>query len=300
MDVKVPGMVHGRMIRPAIAGAVPVKVDESSIKDIPSAKVVLDKGFLGVVADREWEWDAIKAARLLKVEWSNASPPFPDQATLYDHIRKAPTRKREVGKQAGNVDDAFKTAARVIEAEYEWPFQSHARMGPGCALVEIKDGHVTCWTGTQKAHFVQTGLANILQMPQENVHVIWTTGPGSYGRSDADDCAADAAILAKAVGKPVRLQYMRDQGTAWDPKAPASIHRVRAALDASGNVIAYDFLSKGFSRIDVDTNGSQPKDTLAGQTARRRAEVRRRLRRARRLLRLCQQAHRLGDDRAAP
>jgi nicotinate dehydrogenase subunit B len=264
MDIRVPGMAHGRMIRPAIAGAVPVQVDESSIKDIPSAKVVWDKGFLGVVADKEW--DAIKAARQLKVEWSDASPPFPDQAALYDHIRQAPTRKRDVGKQAGNVDDAFKGAARVIEAEYEWPFQSHARMGPGCALVEIKDGRVTCWTGTQKSHFVQTGLANILQMPQQNVRVIWTTGPGSYGRSDADDCAADAAVLAKAVGKPVRVQYMRDQGTAWDPKAPASIHRVRAAIDGAGNVIAYDFLSKGFSRIDVDTNGSQPKDTLAGQT----------------------------------
>ena len=262
-DVKVPGMVHGRMIRPLIAGAVPVSVDDSSIKDMPSAKVVWDKGFLGVVADKEW--DAIKAARQLNVEWSQATPPFPEQAALYDHIRNAPTRKREVGKEAGNVDDAFKTAARVIEAEYEWPFQSHARMGPGCALVEIKDGSVTCWTGTQKAHFVQTGLAAILGIPQDNVHVIWTTGPGSYGRSDADDAAMDAAVLAKAVGKPVRLQYMRDQGTAWDPKAPASIHHARAALDASGNVIAYDFLSKGFSRVDVDTNGSQPKDTLAGQ-----------------------------------
>ncbi len=264
MDVKVPGMVHGRMIRPAVAGAVPVKIDEASIKDIPSAKVVWDKGFLGVVADKEWH--AIKAARQLKVEWSQTAPPFPDQATLYDHIRKAPTRKREVGKEAGNVEDAFKGAARVIEAEYEWPFQSHARMGPGCALVEIKDGRVTCWSGTQKAHFVQTGLAATLGMPQDNVHVIWTTGPGSYGRSDADDAAMDAAVLAKAVGKPVRLQYMRDQGTAWDPKAPASIHRARAALDAQGNVIAYDFLSKGFSRVDVDSNGSQPKDTLAGQS----------------------------------
>ena len=263
MDVKVPGMVHGRMIRPPVAGAVPVKVDDSSIKDIPSAKVVWDKGFLGVVADREW--NAIKAARQLKVEWSQAAPPFPDQATLYDHIRKAPTRKREAGKEAGNVDDAFNGAARVITAEYEWPFQSHARMGPGCALVEIKDGRVTCWTGTQKAHFVQAGLAATLAVPVDNVRVIWTTGPGSYGRSDADDCAMDAAVLAKAVGKPVRLQYMRDEGTGWDPKAPASIHQARAALDASGNVIAYDYLSRGFSRIDVNTNGSEPKDTLAGQ-----------------------------------
>ncbi|MGB6535236.1 MAG: molybdopterin cofactor-binding domain-containing protein [Xanthobacteraceae bacterium] len=263
-DVKLPGMMHGRMIRPAIAGAVPVKVDESSIADIPSAKVVWDKGFLGVVAEREW--DAIKASRQLKVEWSEAAPPFPDAAALYDHIRKAAVRKREVGKETGDIDGAFKTAARVIEAEYEWPFQSHSSMGPACALVEIKDGRVTCWSGTQKAHFARTGVAAILGVPEQTVRVIWTTGPGSYGRNDADDCTADAAFLAKAVGRPVRLQYMRDQGTGWDPKAPASIHRTRAALDPAGNVVAYDFVSKGFSRIDIDTNGSKPRDTLAGQT----------------------------------
>jgi nicotinate dehydrogenase subunit B len=262
-DIKVPGMVHGRVIRPAIAGAVPVQVDESSIKAIPTARVVWDKGFLGVVADKEW--DAIQAARQLKVEWSKPTPPFPSQAALYDHIRQAPTRKREEAKAVGNVDDAFKNAARVIEAEYEWPFQSHSSMGPACALVEIKDGGATCWTGTQKAHYVRAGVAAMLGMPEEKVRVIWTTGPGSYGRNDADDCAADAAVLAKAAGRPVRLQYMRDQGTGWDPKAPASIHRARAALDGSGNVVAYDFLSRGFSRIDVNTNGSKPWDTLAGQ-----------------------------------
>jgi len=263
-DVKVPGMVHGRVIRPAIAGAVPVSVDENSLKHIPGARVVWNQGFLGVVADKEW--DAIKASQQLKVEWSDAKPPFPDQAALYNHIRKTPARKREVeGKQAGNVDDAFDTAARVIAAEYEWPFQSHASMGPACSLVEIKDGHVTCWSGTQKSHFARSGVAAILQMPEDNVHVIWTPGPGSYGRNDADDAAMDAAVLAKAVGKPVRVQYMRNQGTGWDPKGPASVHQVRAALDASGNVIAYDFLSKAFSRVDVDTNGSKPNDTLAGQ-----------------------------------
>ncbi|MGC1467330.1 MAG: molybdopterin cofactor-binding domain-containing protein [Pseudolabrys sp.] len=263
-DVKVPGMVHGRMLRPAVAGAVPTKVDESSIKDIPGARVVWDKGFLGVVADREW--DAIQAAQKLKVEWSSVQPPFPDQAALYDHIRKAPVRKSEIEKQNGNVDAAFRNAARVIEAEYEWPFQSHASMGPGCALVEIKDGHATCWSGTQKSHFMQQGLAAMLDMPVDKVHVIWTPGPGSYGRNDADDAAMDAAVLAKAVGKPVRMQYMRDQGTGWDPKGPASTHHARAALDASGKVIAYEFNSKGFSRVDVNTNGSKPYDTLAGQT----------------------------------
>jgi CO/xanthine dehydrogenase Mo-binding subunit len=263
-DVKVPGMVHGRMVRPAVAGSVPVKVDESSIKDIPGARVVWENGFLGVVADREW--DAIKAAEKLKVEWSNVAPPFPDQASLYDHIRKAAARKQQIEKQNGNIDEAFKSAARVIEAEYEWPFQSHASMGPACALVEIKDGMVTCWSGTQKSHFVQQGIAATIGVPIEKVRVIWQNGPGSYGRNDADDCAMDAAVLAKAVGRPVRLQYMREQGTGWDPKGPASVHRARAALDAAGNVIAYEFMSKGFSRIDVNTNGGAPHDTLAGQT----------------------------------
>jgi nicotinate dehydrogenase subunit B len=263
-DVKAPGMVHGRMIRPAIAGAIPVKVDESSIADIPGARVVWDKAFLGVVADKEW--DAIKAAQKLKVEWSDAKPPFPDSSALYDHIRKAPVRKREIGgKETGNVDDVFKTAARIVEAEYEWPFQSHACMGPACALVEIKDGNVTCWTGSQKPHFVRNGIALTLGISAEKVRSIWVVGPGSYGRSDADDAAMDAAVLAKAVGKPVRVQYTREQATGWDPKGPASIHRARAAIDASGNVIAYEFTSKGFSRIDVNTNGGAPWDTLAGQ-----------------------------------
>jgi CO/xanthine dehydrogenase Mo-binding subunit len=143
-------------------------------------------------------------------------------------------------------------------------------MGPACALVEIKDGQdgkqVTCWSGTQKSHFVQQGVAAATGVPVDKVRVIWAAGPGSYGRNDADDCAADCAVLAKAVGKPVRLQYMRDQGTGWDPKGPASTHKARAALDASGKIVAYEFSSKAFSRVDVDTNGSKPSDTLSGQT----------------------------------
>jgi CO/xanthine dehydrogenase Mo-binding subunit len=262
-DIKVPGMVHGRVIRPAVAGAVPVKVDEGSIRDIPGVKVVWEKDFLGLVAENEW--NAIKAAEKLKVEWSNAAPAFPETGGIYDHIRKAPVRKRsEEGKPAGNVDDAFRSAARIVEAEYEWPFQSHASMGPACALVEIKDGQATCWTGSQKSHFVRDGVAVMLGLPPDKVRAIWVPGPGAYGRNDAGDAAMDAAVLAKATGRPVRLQYMRDQGTGWDPKGPASIHRARAAIDAAGNVIGYDFLSKGFSRIDVLMNESKAADTLAG------------------------------------
>ena len=233
-DVKVPGMVHARMIRPAVAGAVPVRVDESSIKDIPAAKVVWDKGFLGVVADKEW--DAIKASRQLKVDWSDAAPPFPNQAALYDHIRKAPLRKRAVEpKETGNVDEAFKSAARVIEAEYEWPFQSHSSMGPACALVEIKDGQVTCWSGTQKSHFVRAGLAAILDMPEDTVHVIWTPGPGSYGRNDADD-ARDGRRRARQGRRQAgaRAIYARpghrlgSKGPGLDPSARAPRSTPRA------------------------------------------------------------------------
>jgi CO/xanthine dehydrogenase Mo-binding subunit len=138
-------------------------------------------------------------------------------------------------------------------------------MGPACALVEIKDGKVTCWSGTQKSHYQRAGIAATLGVPEDTVRVIWVPGPGSYGRNDADDAAMDAAVLAKATGQPVRVQYMRDQGTGWDPKGPASIHKVRAAIDASGHVTAYEFVSKAFSRVDVNTNGSKPWDTLAGQ-----------------------------------
>src|SRR5215467_3591169 len=165
-DVKRPGMLHARMIRPPVAGSVPVKVDEASIKDIPGAKVYLEKGFLAVYAENEW--NAIKASQALKVEWSDVKPPFVEQATIYDHIRKTSARKhQDEGKQAGNVDEAFRTAARVVEADYEWPFQSHACMGPACALVEIKDDQVTCWTGSQKPHYVQNGISRTIGVPMD-------------------------------------------------------------------------------------------------------------------------------------
>jgi CO/xanthine dehydrogenase Mo-binding subunit len=261
-DVKVPGMVHGRMIRPPVAGATPDKIDESSIKDIPGARVVRQGGLLGVVADKEW--DAIKAAQKLKVEWSNAAPPFPDQAAIYDHVRKAPVRHRKVERETGNVDEVFKNAARVVEAEYEWPFQSHACMGPGCGVVDVQADKVTVWTGSPKPHFCRDGVANILGVPIANVEGISLQFAGAYGRNDAGDACMDAAILSKAVGKPVRVQYMRDEGTGWDPKGPASIHRARAAIDGSGNVVGYEFYTKGFSRWDVQTNESRPERTLAG------------------------------------
>jgi nicotinate dehydrogenase subunit B len=153
----------------------------------------------------------------------------------------------------------------VIEAEYEWPYQSHASMAGGCALADVREDRVRFWTGTQKPHYAAEGVASILGVPIETVHGTWVIGPGSYGRNDAGDVTMDAAVLSQAVGRPVRVQYMRNEGTGWDPKGPASVHRVRAALGADGKIGAWEFYSKAFSRADTDTNESQPKDTLAGQ-----------------------------------
>jgi CO/xanthine dehydrogenase Mo-binding subunit len=262
-DVRVPGMVHGRMIRPPVAGAMPVTVDEASVRDIPGVRVVWEKGFLGVVAEEEW--NAIRAAKELKVTWSNSPPPFPHQNELYGHIRDASVRSRKVEEERGDVESALAGAMRTVEAEYEWPFQSHSSMGPACAVVDARDDEVTIWTGSQKPHYGREGVAKILKMPPEKVRAIWIQGPGSYGRNDAGDASIDAAVLSQAVGRPVRLQGMRYEGHGWDPKGPASIHRGRAGLDAQGNVIAYWFESKGFSRVDIATNESDPRHSLAGQ-----------------------------------
>lgn len=262
-DVKLPGMVHARMVLPPVAGASPLKIDTSSLKGIPGARVVREKDFVAVVADREW--DAIKLAETLKVTWSDAKPNFPGHDKIHDHIRKAPGQGGQDLDKTADVEKALKGAAKVVEAEYQWPFQSHASMGPACAVVAINGDRATLWTGTQKSHYARDGVARMLGLPQENVHGIWLPGSGSYGRNDAGDAAAAAAVVAKHVGKPVRMQGMRYEGTGWDPKGPATIQQAKAGLDAQGNVIAHYFKTKGFSRLDVNSNESDPRDLLAGQ-----------------------------------
>jgi CO/xanthine dehydrogenase Mo-binding subunit len=264
-DVSLPGMLHARVIRPTRAACTVGGVDEASIRAVKGARVVREKDFVAVLA--EHEWDAVRASRMLKINWNHpGKEPFPAMAGLYDHIRKAPVVKREDPVKKGDVDGAFKTAARVVEAEYEWPFQSHASMGPACAVADVRADGAVVWTGSQKPHFVQTGVARLLGVPPEKVRAIWVTGPGSYGRNDAGDAALDAALLSKLTGKPVRVQGMRNDGIAWDPKGPASVHHGRAALDNSGKVIGYEFVSKGFSRINIATNESDPSHSLVGMS----------------------------------
>jgi len=266
-DIKRPGMWHGRILRPPIAGARPTGWDQNSISDIPDAKVVRIKDFIGVVAPEEWS--AINAARQIKVAWSEVESPFPEMGDLYDYIRRTPHVEESAGRgsdlsQKAAIEQALEGADRVIEAEYEHPFQSHACMGPACAVVDARSDRATVWTGSQKAHKTREGVAKLLGLPVDKVRGIWVPGPGSYGRNDAGDAAMDAALLSKAIGRPVRVQGMRHEGHGWDPKGPASVITLRAGLDAEGNVIAHSFRAKGFSAWDVRSNESSPSDTLAG------------------------------------
>ena len=262
-DVQVEGMLHARVIRPPNAGCTPVSVDEASIRSIPGAQVVREKDFIAVVAEREW--DAVRAAEAVKVAWSAECAPFPRMTELHQYIRKAKPTGGRAAVNRGDVDAALKSAPRVIEAEYEWPLQSHASMGPACAIAQMNGDEPRLWTGSQKPHYGRVGCAMIAGVPQEKVRAQWIVGPGSYGRNDAGDAALDAALLSKLTGRPVRLQYMRHDATGWDPKGPAAVYRGRAGLDAAGNVVAYHFHGKGFSRQDVIQRETHPKDSLVGQ-----------------------------------
>ncbi|MGH8519229.1 MAG: molybdopterin cofactor-binding domain-containing protein, partial [Panacagrimonas sp.] len=193
-DVRVKDMLHARVIRPPRAACKVRSVDEASIKSIKGARVVREKDFVAVVAPREW--DAVRAAQMLKVDWHALENPFPGSDKLYDHIRSAPVVKREKPVKRGDVSSAFTRAAKLIEAQYEWPMQSHASMGPACALADVKGDRCTVWTGSQKPHYVQYGVAKLLGVSPANVRAIWVTGPGSYGRNDAGDAALDAAFLS--------------------------------------------------------------------------------------------------------
>ncbi|HLH98952.1 MAG TPA: molybdopterin cofactor-binding domain-containing protein [Xanthobacteraceae bacterium] len=270
-DVRLPNMAHARIIRPRIAGAVPVTVDEQSIADIAGAKVVRIKDFLAVVAEKEW--NAVKASQALKVTWSESKPRFPGNDKLFDHIRQAAVVKRssDPGNEGaaaervqGSVEDGFKQAVRVFAGEYEFPTQSHASMGPACAVADVHDDHATVWTSTQKPHDCAAGIAELLDLPPAKVRAIWMFGTGGYARDGQGDATAEAALLSQHLGRPVRVQHMRHEGLAWDPKGTATINRSRVGLDASGKVIAYENISKAFSMEDCNTREQHPADTLAG------------------------------------
>lgn len=245
-DFRTPGMLHGRPVRPNTAVAKPLKVDESSIAHIPGVvKVVQEGSFVGVVA--ETEWAAIQAAKALKVTWSTAGTKMPADRNEVDRYLTdtKPVRELSTNKK-GNVDTAFSQAAKTVEATYHWPFQNHGMMLPSCAVADVRGDKATIWTGAQGPFTTRDRISTMLKVPRKNVEVHFIEASGCYGRLTADDAAEDAVLLSRAVGKPVRVQWMRADEQVWDPKGPQQLTVVRAAIDAQGKVTAWDYLDRSF------------------------------------------------------
>jgi CO/xanthine dehydrogenase Mo-binding subunit len=241
VDVKLPGMVHARNVKPPFAGAKLISLDETSVRILPGFVKVVSKGnYIAVVCEREEQ--AIAAARQLKVNWEKpAAAPFPTSENLFKFMRAASPTSSGNPAVVGNPDAAFASAAKVIEAEYDVPFQGHTAIGPAHATADPSNGQMTIYTNDMKSYGMRNGVADFLGMPRDKVRVVWMEGPQAYGRTAADDAGFEAAYIAKEIGRPVRMQWMRNEETAWDTKGPAFTFKMRGALDAAGNLAAFDY-----------------------------------------------------------
>lgn len=255
-DMRVPGMLHGRVVRPPYAGAdhgdfignTLESVDQNSIAHIPGIRaVVVIRDFVGIVAEREEQ--AEQALRDLKVRWKDW-PGFPRQDSpeaIAQAIRANPATQRRLVDE-GDVDAALAAAEQPMPRTYVWPYQLHGSIGPSCAVAEWRaqdDGagrpRMTVWAGTQNPHVLRADLARLMGMADVDIDLIRMEAAGCYGRNGADDVAADAALLSRAVGAPVRVQLTREQEHLWEPKGTAQLMQVRGGLNADGSVAAYDF-----------------------------------------------------------
>jgi nicotinate dehydrogenase subunit B len=240
--LRMPEMLHGRVVRPRGQraygdGAKPLAVDESSIAGIPGARVVRKGDFVGIVAPQEW--DAIKAAQALKVTWKESTT-LPGNADLFDRMRGAKTTDTVIANW-GDAPAAFAQAAHVAAATYRCPYQSHAPFAPNCALADVGPNGALVISSTQDIYNSRAMLAVVLWMPVEKVRVQYCEGSGTFGRSCYEDAAQAAAVMSQAVGKPVRVQFMRWDELGWDDYGPAHLADVRAAVDAAGRLIAYEY-----------------------------------------------------------
>ena len=258
VDAKVPGMLHARNVRPPFAGATLTSVDESSVRNLPGFVRVVRRGnYLAVVCEREEQ--AIQAARQLKADWQKpATAPFPSSEDLFRHMRQATPTAAGNPAVVGNPDGAFASAARVVEAEYEVPFQGHASIGPAHAMADPSNDQMTIYSNDMKSDGLRNGVAQFLNIPRDRVRVRWMEGPQAYGRTAADDAGFEAAFLAKELGRPVRVQWSRQEETAWDTKGPAFTVKMRGGLDATGNLVALDFDARaadhnhlGYNEVDT-------------------------------------------------
>ncbi len=248
-DVRIPGMLHGRVVRPPYAGVDAgefvgtslIEVNESSVRHIPGVvAVVRIADFVGVVAEREE--NAVRAAATLKVSWKK-TPILPDLNDLETALRANPSTPRTLIDK-GDVDAALKRAAKRVDRQYTWPYQMHASIGPSCAVADVRGDQVRVWSGTQNPHILRGDLALLLQRVESEIDIVRMEAAGCYGRNCADDVSADAVLLSRAVGRPVRVQLTREQEHAWEPKGAAQLIEVKGGLNADGGVAAYDLSTR--------------------------------------------------------
>jgi nicotinate dehydrogenase subunit B len=236
-DHTLPNMLHGRVIRPPAIGAKLVSIDESSIRDIPDVRIVRLGNFLGVVAPDEWA--AVRAARELKTTWTEWEG-LPGSDNLDRHVRESAVDHDEtVVSKGGDPEPVLVSAVKQFSATYSWPCQSHASLGPSCALADVREDGATVWTASQGTYGQRGQLSRIFGMPEEKLRVIFLDGSGSYGGNGNDDAAADAFLLSREVKQPVRVQWMREDEHGWDPKGPPQLLDLRGGLDAQGRIVAW-------------------------------------------------------------
>jgi len=236
-NVRLPGMLHGRVVRPPAVGATLISVDESSVKDMPGVvKVVTRKNFVGVVAEKPWQ--AIQAAEKLRVSWTPGAG-LPKQSEFYEHLRQQPSRDLKL-LDSKDTQQALAKAATVHKSTYYHPYQMHGSVGSSCAVADVQSDKAIIYSPTQGVWYQKTASAMITGLKPENVQVIFRRGSGCYGLNGADTVTYDAVVLSQAVGKPVRVQLSRKDEMAWENYGNAWVIEERAGLDAKGNIIAWE------------------------------------------------------------
>ena len=264
-NVRVPGMLHGRVVRPPSANGSVSSVDRSSVAGIDGVvSVVVKKNFVGVVAEKPWQ--AVQAAAKLTVAWATG-PALPTQRDFHARLRsQTPTRDTRI-VDSGDVEASLANAQTVVRATYLYPYQMHGSVGTACAIADVQGDKATIWAASQAVWPLRNSTAQVLGLQPENVHVIFKQGPGCYGINGADTVAYDAALLSQAVGRPVRVQLMRGDEMAWENYGVAQVSDQRAAIGRSGTIVAWD--SETWSpalggRPGAGTPGNLVTGTLAG------------------------------------
>jgi CO/xanthine dehydrogenase Mo-binding subunit len=241
-DVKVPGMLHARVVHPAGVRSALQSFDDSACRKIKGyVRAVRKSNFLAVVATDEWA--AISASNSIVAKWSEWAG-LPDESQLFEYVRNSKVARDVVFQSSGDSATALKAAGRTLQAIYDLAMNTHGSIGPSCAVADFKNGRLTVWTPSQASHLLREQLATMLQMKPENVRCIYVEGAGCYGRNGSDDCSSEAALISKEIGRPVRLQWMREDEHGWDPKGPPALLDYRAGIDDQGGIAAWE--AEGF------------------------------------------------------